>query len=135
RRSLSPATSRRLPPPRWERTLPIIGLAEDQVWKELTTDLHHASQSPSPALRIMRYAFTEMLNNAIDHSSGAQVQVQWSDGPNDFVFVIRDDGEGIFSHVRDALALEDHFAAIQELHKGKTTTNPREHTGEGIFFT
>jgi len=135
RRSLAPAASRQLPEPTWARTLPITGLAEDEVWKDLAADLHRASPLVSPALRIMRYAFTEMLNNAIDHSGGTLAQVQWWDGPNDFVFVIRDDGQGIFSHVRDALALEDHFAAIQELSKGKTTTNPREHTGEGIFFT
>jgi anti-sigma regulatory factor (Ser/Thr protein kinase) len=135
RRSLGPAASRQLPAPTWGRTLPIVGLAEDAVWQDLAAALHYPSPLVSPALRIMRYAFTEMLNNAIDHSAGTLVQVQWWDGPNDFVFVIRDDGQGIFAHVRDALALEDHFAAIQELSKGKTTTNPREHTGEGIFFT
>ena len=29
----------------------------------------------------------------------------------------------------------DFFSAIQELSKGKTTTDPARHTGEGIFFT
>lgn len=86
-------------------------------------------------MRIMRYAFTQMLNNAIDHSGGTRVAVDWWDDPDDLTFEIRDDGHGIFEHVREGLGLEDHFAAIQELSKGKTTTSPREHTGGGIFFT
>jgi len=31
--------------------------------------------------------------------------------------------------------LKDEFEAIQDLLKGKQTTLPKEHTGEGIFFT
>ena len=86
-------------------------------------------------MRIMRYAFTEMLNNAIEHSGGSRAHIAWWDDGEELSFEIRDDGRGVFSHVRDRLGLEDHFAAIQELSKGKTTTMPREHTGEGIFFT
>lgn len=121
--------------PRWVRSLPLQGLAEDQVWQELAHDLDYDPRSLTPALRIMRYGFTEMLNNAIDHSGGSRAEVTWWDDADMVAFDIRDDGSGIFSHVRDGLELEDHFAAIQELSKGKTTTNPREHTGEGIFFT
>lgn len=135
RRSLGDVTATRRSLPRWTRELPIVGLAEDQVWSDLIHDLDQESESPTPAMRIMRYAFTEMLNNAIDHSGGTQVLVEWWDDPGDLAFEIRDDGRGIFSHVRDELGLEDHFAAIQELSKGKTTTSPRDHTGEGIFFT
>jgi excisionase family DNA binding protein len=119
----------------WAKSLPLQGLAEDQVWRDLIHDLDYDSRSPTPALRIMRYAFTEMLNNAIDHSGGTKAEVEWWDEPDMLAFEIRDDGGGVFSHVRDGLELEDHFAAIQELSKGKTTTSPREHTGEGIFFT
>lgn len=121
--------------PRWVRSLPLQGLAEDQVWQKLAHDLHYDPRSLTPALRIMRYGLTEMLNNAIDHSGGSRAEVAWWDDADMLAFDIRDDGSGIFSHVRDGLELEDHFAAIQELSKGKTTTNPREHTGEGIFFT
>ena len=37
--------------------------------------------------------------------------------------------------MREKLDLDDDFAAIQELSKGKQTTAPDRHTGEGIFFT
>jgi excisionase family DNA binding protein len=135
RRSLGGVQPRRPPSPAWARTLPISGLAEDRVWRDLIHDLDHASQPLTPAMHIMRYAFTEMLNNAIDHSGGTHVQIEWWEVPDNLAFEIRDNGQGIFSHLRDGLALEDHFAAIQELSKGRTTTSPHEHTGEGIFFT
>jgi excisionase family DNA binding protein len=122
--------------PTWARTYQIAaGLFEDRVWDNLLRDLGHDPQALSPALQITRYAFTEMLNNAVEHSAGNRVDVEWWEGPDDLAFEIRDDGDGVFGHVRDGLALEDHFAAIQELSKGKTTTSPRGHSGEGIFFT
>jgi excisionase family DNA binding protein len=135
RRSLGSIRPTRLSSPRWTRDVALAGLAEDEVWVALTRELSAESASPTPAMRIMRYSFTEMLNNAIDHSGGTHVHIEWWDHTDDLAFEIRDDGHGIFSHVRDELALEDHFAAIQELSKGKTTTSPRDHTGEGIFFT
>lgn len=121
--------------PIWQRTLPLVGLAEDQVWKALMTEVDHEPDSVTPALTIMRYAFTEMLNNAIDHSGGTEVWIEWWEDQATLAFRIRDNGIGAFAKVRDQLHLEDHLAAIQELSKGKTTTSPREHTGEGIFFT
>lgn len=37
--------------------------------------------------------------------------------------------------LHQGLKLHDEFEAVQELSKGKRTTDPRRHTGEGIFFT
>lgn len=50
-------------------------------------------------------------------------------------FEVDDDGSGVFARIREGLDLGDSFSAIQELSKGKTTTDPARHTGEGIFFT
>ena len=47
---------------------------------------------------------------------------------------ILDDGYGIFRKIKDSLGLEDERHAIFELSKGKLTTDPDNHTGEGIFF-
>jgi hypothetical protein len=49
-----------------------------------------------------------------------------------FIF---DDGVGIFRKVKSRLNLEDERHAILELSKGKLTTDPARHSGEGIFFT
>ena len=45
-----------------------------------------------------------------------------------------DHGVGIFEHIRQRLALASELEALQELSKGKTTTMPSRHTGEGLFF-
>jgi hypothetical protein len=76
-----------------------------------------------------------MLNNAIEHSGGARVAVNLSRNESRAAFSIQDDGVGIFTKVSKALGLEDKRHAILELAKGKFTTEPSEHTGEGIFFT
>ena len=49
--------------------------------------------------------------------------------------MLRDNGVGIFAKIQKELGLEDERHAILELTKGKLTTDPRHHTGEGIFFT
>ena len=49
--------------------------------------------------------------------------------------VISDDGIGIFEKISTALNLPDRRQAIFELAKGKLTTDPSRHTGEGVFFT
>jgi len=83
----------------------------------------------------MQYAFTEMLNNAIDHSRGVEATISWWTRSDAWTFVISDDGVGVFPNITRGLGLDDLFAAIQELTKGRTTTAPQQHTGEGIFFT
>ena len=76
-----------------------------------------------------------MLNNAIDHSSGTNVAVDIKRTTASTEMIIRDDGYGIFRKIKDSLGLEDERHAVFELSKGKLTTDPDNHTGEGIFFT
>src|SRR4030065_6507 len=83
---------------------------------------------------IWQYAVTEMVNNAIDHSGSEQVVVELvRDALNTTVYVA-DEGEGIFLKIQRAFLLYDPREAILELAKGKLTTDPAHHTGEGIFF-
>jgi anti-sigma regulatory factor (Ser/Thr protein kinase) len=84
---------------------------------------------------ILAHAFTEMLNNAIDHSRGTTVRVAIQARADVIAFEVVDDGVGVFRNVRQKLGLPDDFASIQEIAKGKATTAPERHTGEGIFFT
>jgi anti-sigma regulatory factor (Ser/Thr protein kinase) len=108
-------------------------LAEDIVWdsdiKPLILDL------PDNVRDIWLYGFTEMLNNAIDHSSGKEVLVQLERTAIDTEVIISDDGEGIFKKIQRELKLYDERHAVLELAKGKLTTDPDRHTGQGIFFT
>lgn len=112
-------------------TLPLNGLAEDAVWLGVRPRLV-ASEA---AIRIAGYAFTEMLNNAIDHSQGTAVHIQVFQGNTTLAIRIHDDGIGAFENLRVKLALPDLQAAVQEINKGKATSDPAKHTGEGIFFT
>ena len=118
-----------------ERALETRGLAEDEVWRHLRAGVRDFERLNRSAERIAGYAFTEMLNNAIDHSGSATVRVTVANRGQRVALVIADQGVGAFEHVRRGAGLEDHVAAIQEISKGKMTTDPKHHTGQGIFFT
>ena len=84
---------------------------------------------------ICDYGFTEIVNNAIDHSEGAKVMILAHRDHDEILILIADDGEGIFRRIARLMQLADPREAILELSKGKLTTDPANHTGEGIFFT
>lgn len=109
------------------------GLAEDVVW---TNDIRLAlGQLPDNVMSIWHHGFTEMFNNAIDHSSGKMIWVHIKKTAAQTSMVIIDDGVGIFRKIQKALGLLDERHAVLELAKGKFTTDPKNHSGEGIFFT
>ena len=120
--------------PRWRRSFELRGLAEDKVWADVRAAAGELADHPH-AQQIAAYGVTEMVNNAVDHSDGGSVDVSlWID-PAEIRLVISDNGVGVFERIRTGLDLADVFAAIAELTKGKRTTDPAAHTGEGIFFT
>jgi len=84
---------------------------------------------------ICHYGFTEMVNNAIDHSGGTNIYIRAERSSDHIVIAIIDDGEGIFKRIKRLCELNDEREALLELSKGKLTTDPDNHTGEGIFFT
>jgi len=108
-------------------------LQEDWVWRELIRpELKDAAEN---VLRICEYGFTEMLNNAIDHSEGQEVAVGILITPSSIKLTVSDDGVGIFRKIQREFELAEPQLAILELAKGKLTTDPARHTGEGIFFS
>ncbi len=84
---------------------------------------------------IFTYAFSEMLNNAIEHSNSSRIRVEVSIQNKVLSFIVRDFGIGVFRNIKQKRALKSELEAIQDLMKGKTTTMPKSHSGEGIFFT
>lgn len=109
------------------------GLAEDRVWRADIADL--LGKLPENVLSIWHYGFTEMFNNVIDHSGASIVSISVTKTAAATTVSIYDDGVGIFKKVQAALDLMDERHAVLELAKGKFTTDPRNHSGEGIFFT
>lgn len=114
------------------RLYPLAGLEEHVVWEN---DFKPYLIMPSNIQSIASHGFTEMVNNAIDHSAGKSVFVYATQDENLLSIVISDDGVGIFAKITSALNLPDMRQALFELSKGKLTTDPSRHTGEGIFFT
>ena len=119
---------------KWEKTYQILpNLAEDVIWrKDVAPSLSDFSEN---IMDIWQYGFTEMLNNAIDHSGGTLIYVRLRKTAAGTEIVISDNGIGIFKKIQNELGLIDERHAILELAKGKLTTDPEHHTGEGIFFT
>jgi anti-sigma regulatory factor (Ser/Thr protein kinase) len=116
-----------------ERVFPIARLEEDVVWRDVLAPL--IADLGEEVRDIWHYGVTEMLNNAIDHSGGSQVRVGMRRNALETSAVIADDGVGIFLKIQQALGLHDARESILELAKGKLTTAPERHSGEGIFFT
>lgn len=85
-------------------------------------------------LEAFQYGFTEMFNNAIDHSCGTKITVEIRQTPISTFVSITDNGLGIFEKIQKAFDLIDIRQSIFELSKGKLTTDQDNHSGEGIFF-
>src|ERR1043166_2576017 len=120
--------------PRLQQSIQVVpGLAEDEIWR--TVILPHLDGIAPNVLIICNYGCTEMLNNAIDHSGAEHVLVQIDRNATKLRFGIWDSGIGIFKKIQENCRLENRRHAVLELSKGKLTTDPQRHTGEGVFFT
>ncbi len=108
-------------------------LQEDRVWRERVSPLLTGIREN--VIRICEYGFTEMLNNAVAHSEGKRVTIEVARTVVGVTMIVWDDGVGIFNKIQRVLHLDDERHAILELAKGKLTTDPARHTGEGIFFS
>lgn len=107
-------------------------LAEGTVWLNDVSPL--LGKLPENVLRIWQYGFTEMFNNVIDHSDADLASIVLTKTAAATAMDIYDDGVGIFKKIQAALGLDDERHSVLELAKGKFTTDPANHSGEGIFF-
>lgn len=122
-------------PSRVHRILINKDLSEDKILqqiKEGSAIFHGVAKNISG---IVDYAFTEMLNNAIEHSLSDKIDVVMMKTVTEIRFLVTDRGIGIFNNIRKTKHLTTTMEAIQDLLKGKETTAPDGHSGEGIFFT
>lgn len=110
-------------------------LAEDKVLSQIKEESSIFQGMTGNVSSIIDYAFTEMLNNAIEHSSSEKIDMTITKTSMDIRFTIIDQGVGIFNNIMGKKRLISTMDAIQDLLKGKETTAPEKHSGEGIFFT
>ena len=108
-------------------------LDEFDIWQDKVAP--ELQGLPDNARKIWHYGVTEMINNAKDHSGGRTLTVLISRDAVKSSIIIKDDGIGIFRKIQEALGLPDQRQAVLELAKGRLTTDPKNHTGEGVFFT
>lgn len=108
-------------------------LEENDVWDG---DIHpRLKHLPKNVIDIWHCCFTEMFNNALEHSKGDRIWVNFAENAATATISIHDDGVGIFKKIQTTMQLSDERHASIELAKGKFTTDPDNHSGEGIFFT
>ena len=122
-----------VPERRLKRGLDLAGLDESAVYDDIAITLT-LSRLPDNVESIVHYAFTEMLNNAIDHSMADRCTIEVRLDALRLTFTVRDGGIGVFHSITDKFNLPDEHAAMIELVKGKTTTRPETHSGVDIFF-
>lgn len=110
-------------------------LQEDLILEEIKKNSGIFAGLPLNVSRILDYGFTEMVNNAIEHSRSKTIEISMKREDDSLRFDVIDRGIGIFKNIMQKKRLGSELEAIQDLLKGKQTTAPREHSGEGIFFT
>jgi anti-sigma regulatory factor (Ser/Thr protein kinase) len=108
-------------------------LKEHEIWREFARPQLEGI-APN-VISVCQYGFTEMVNNVIDHSEGDFLVCLVVRSALKIQMRVHDNGVGILRKLKQTLNLEDERHAVLELSKGKLTTDPARHTGEGIFFT
>jgi anti-sigma regulatory factor (Ser/Thr protein kinase) len=110
----------------------LAGLEEDLPW---SLDFAPHFVLPPNLLRLVQQAFCELLNNAIGHSGGSHVTVSLRQTANQVQLLVSDNGVGLFERIAQTFSIASPALAMLELSKGKLTSQPQRHTGEGLFFT
>ncbi len=114
------------------RRYALAGLQEDLPWSQ---DFAPCFELPAHVQRMAQHGYTELLNNAVDHSGGSQVTVSMRQTPLQLQLLVSDDGCGLFERIAQSFQIEQPALAMLELSKGKLTSAPAQHSGHGLFFT
>ena len=107
-------------------------LAEDQAWRAHALPV--LAVAPDDVRDVCEYGFTEIVNNAKDHSGSPTVGLSVERDALSVTITVTDEGVGVYRKIKEAYGLEDERYAVFELSKGRLTTDPEHHTGEGLFF-
>ena len=122
-------------PTRYVKSFKNEGLEEHKIFSQITDAFPLLKNLPENIRSIFTFSLSEILNNAIEHSKSVRVGVEVSVQNGVLSFIVRDSGVGIFRKVMKERGLGSEMEAVQDILKGKTTTMPKSHSGEGIFFT
>ncbi len=107
--------------------------SETQIYEKFLEP--HLSECSKQARKIWAYGFSEMVNNVIDHSMAEKLEIVIIKNCINTTVVLTDNGLGIFKKIKEHFSMESLDDACCELFKGRLTTDEKNHSGEGIFFT
>jgi len=122
-------------PQRFEKKYSNTALEEHKILDEIEQNFPSYKKLPENIKSIFVFAFLEMLNNAIEHSQSKTIHIIVWIEKDILSFSINDFGIGVYRNIMKKRHLHSELEAIQDLLKGKMTTAPTMHSGEGIFFT
>ena len=122
-------------PASYRKAFKNVALEEHKVLAQIEKEYSPLNDLSENVMSIFTYAFSEMFNNAIEHSKSTGITVEVSIQNKVLTFTVNDSGIGVFKNIMQKRHLKSELESIQELMKGKTTTMPKSHSGEGIFFT
>ena len=108
-------------------------IAEDVLWRANILPLMKGIK-PN-VIDICQYGFTEIVRNVFDHSQSKTFLYTITRNAVCIELDVFDHGVGIFNKIQRDFNLNDPRHALLELSKGKLSSDPERHSGEGIFFT
>jgi len=115
---------------------PRRGLHENEAWQRIAAAIGRVRPLAVDEARSLQYATTEVLNNAVDHSRGRRVEVSVTFAERGTTLTtVLDDGIGVFRRIREDFGIASSHDAIVQLEKGKLSSDPSRHSGEGLFFS
>src|SRR5262249_21147897 len=115
---------------------PRARLDEHKVWEGVAAEIARVRPLDPEAARSLAYAASEVLNNAVDHSGGRAVEVSVAfERGGATAVAIRGDGIGVWKRLCRDFGFATPNDAIVQLEKGKLTSDPERHSGEGLFFS
>jgi anti-sigma regulatory factor (Ser/Thr protein kinase) len=118
------------------RRFRLAGLAEDEAWRRVAEDQARIRPLGPEEAMSLRYAATEVINNAVEHSRGRSVEIAVAfEAARTTVVTVRDDGVGVFRRLSEDFGFRSPHEAIVQLEQGKLTSDPARHSGEGLFFS
>ena len=121
--------------PRHLKRLKNKNLQEHEVYEDIQNQYPPVKRLSENVRSILNYAFSEIFNNAIEHSQSKYIEIEVSVQNRKLNFTVNDFGIGVFRNIMREKGLKTEVEAMQDLLKGKTTTMPKSHSGQGIFFT
>ncbi len=118
------------------RRFKLRGLEETTAWRTVADDIGRVRPLDEAGRHSLEYAAAEVINNAIDHSAGRTVEVSVAfESAGATVVTVRDDGVGVFARLQTDFGFPSAHDAIVQLEKGRLTSDPSNHSGEGLFFS